>query len=374
MKCFSCGARGDLLPQASRLKNPRQAQPHQTPPPLKGAILHHFFRPFQTLKSLGRPVTKEHTPYNVIKKTELKLISHQHMPRTEVTSVHPSPHFQSGQGITPDTLLPKSAISVLRNRSGLDGQGKAEHLPGFACRAPQPAQAPQQHQADQFDDKHTATLQQHGSGLLFLQETFFELFTPGIELILVPSPCSRSILTSQTHFPCLWLVAVSKSGSTFMSEHPTAASTAELQAGQKMRKPCLLCIKLGGRRGKMGVGVCMCKSVQALARGLVSCRLTARPGFSPGQLVSTTTQHGYFANSSPLHSSGCTLLCARLRASTPCPAAPREGRGSHCRKLSSLAWLLLEEPMEGAADAGLVTFFFLLLTAKGWISARFVWR
>lgn len=53
-----------------------------------------------------------------------------------------------------------------------------------------------------------------------------------------------------------------------------------------------------------------------------------------------------------------------------CPAQPLPG--SHCRKLSSLAWLLPEEDAEGAADAGLETFFFLLLTANGRISVRFV--
>lgn len=63
---------------------------------------------------------------------------------------------------------------------------------------------------------------------------------------------------------------------------------------------------------------------------------------------------------------------ARSVLQPPCPATPQEGRGCHCRKVSSLAWLLLEEDVEGAEDAGLETFFFLLLTANGRISARFV--
>lgn len=60
----------------------------------------------------------------------------------------------------------------------------------------------------------------------------------------------------------------------------------------------------------------------------------------------------------------------RAQPCSRCPAAPR---CFYCRKLSSLAWLLLEDDAEGAADAGLETFF-LFLTANGRISARFVWR
>lgn len=62
-------------------------------------------------------------------------------------------------------------------------------------------------------------------------------------------------------------------------------------------------------------------------------------------------------------------VCSALQ---PLPSLSQEVRGSHSRKVSILAWLLLEDA-EGAADAGLETFF-LLLTNSGRISARFVWR
>lgn len=61
-------------------------------------------------------------------------------------------------------------------------------------------------------------------------------------------------------------------------------------------------------------------------------------------------------------------MCSALQS---LPSLSQEGRGSHSRKVSILTWLLPEEDAEGAADAGLETFF-LLLTDNGRISAKFV--
>lgn len=105
-------------------------------------------------------------------------------------------------------------------------------------------------------------------------------------------------------------------------------------------------------------------------------KLPARAGFSTGQIISPTSQHQCFINSTPGSGSshclvtGSEQVCSALQ---PPPSLSQEVRGSHSRKVSILAWLLLEEDAGGAADAGLQTFF-LLLTDNGRISARFVWR
>lgn len=160
---------------------------------------------YKRTKNLQSHLKKSRNPY--------KQAPHQHMPRIEVTS----PCFQAGQGVTPNTFFTRSAISVsrLQNCSYLHGpnQGKAEQPPGLVWVSP--AHTGLQREGVQFDDEYTTTLQQRRPALLcplhiFLQETFLELFTPGVELVQVPSLGSCSRLTSQIPFLHLQLTAASK--------------------------------------------------------------------------------------------------------------------------------------------------------------------
>lgn len=151
------------------------------------------------------------------------------MPRIEVTS----PCFQAGQGVTPNTFFTRSAISVsrLQNCSYLHSpnQGKAEQPPGLVWVSP--AHTGLQREGVQFDDEYTTTLQQRRPALLcplhiFLQETFLELFTPGVELVQVPSLGSCSRLTSQIPFLHLQLTAASRNQVELHVREPNSNCTA----------------------------------------------------------------------------------------------------------------------------------------------------
>lgn len=66
------------------------------------------------------------------------------MPRREFTSARQCPHLQAGQGVSPNTLLPRSQFQcqVRKNeRTSWPKPGQGRTSPRLVCGSPQPTQA-----------------------------------------------------------------------------------------------------------------------------------------------------------------------------------------------------------------------------------------